>query len=54
MNLPTPWIGLWERINISVFLLWIVMLAAVLWRSATAKGQDPEGEGRYVAVGGAS
>ena len=21
-NLPTPWIGLWERINISVFLLW--------------------------------
>ncbi len=31
MNLPTPWIGLWERINIGVFLLWIVMLAAVLW-----------------------
>ena len=31
LNLPTPWIGLWERINISVFLLWIVMLAAVLW-----------------------
>ena len=29
-NLPTPWIGLWERINISVFLLWIVVLAAVL------------------------
>ena len=24
------WIGLWERINISVFLLWIVVLAAVL------------------------
>jgi hypothetical protein len=33
-NLPTPWIGLWERINISVFLLWVVMLAAVLWRTA--------------------
>ncbi len=31
MNLPTPWIGLWERINIGVFLLWIVMLGAVLW-----------------------
>ena len=29
-NLPTPWIGLWERINITVFLLWIVMLAARL------------------------
>ena len=32
-NLPTPWIGLWERINISVFLLWVVMLGAVLWRT---------------------
>ena len=30
-NLPTPWIGLWERINISVFLLWVVMLSALLW-----------------------
>jgi hypothetical protein len=29
-NLPTPWIGLWERINISVFLLWVVVLATVL------------------------
>jgi hypothetical protein len=38
MNLPTPWIGLWERINISVFLLWIVMLAAMLWRTGTPKG----------------
>ena len=35
MNLPTPWIGLWERINISVFLLWVVMLGAVLWRAGT-------------------
>jgi hypothetical protein len=31
-NLPTPWIGLWERINISVFLLWIAILGAALWR----------------------
>ena len=36
-NLPTPWIGLWERINISVFLIWVVMLAAVLWPTATPK-----------------
>ena len=36
-NLPTPWIGLWERINISVFLLWIVVLAAALLRDPTAK-----------------
>lgn len=37
-NLPTPWIGLWERINISVFLLWVVMLGAVLWRTETPRG----------------
>ena len=29
-NLPTPWAGLWERINIGVFLLWIVVLAITL------------------------
>jgi hypothetical protein len=31
-NLPTPWIGLWERINISVFLVWVVALATRVWR----------------------
>ena len=36
-NLPTPWVGLWERINISVFLLWVVVLATVLWRTGTSK-----------------
>ena len=39
MNLPTPWIGLWERINISVFLMWVVVLAAVLWRPLRAQGE---------------
>lgn len=29
-NLPTPWIGVWERINIGVFLLWVVVLAVTL------------------------
>ncbi len=29
-NLPTPLIGIWERINIGVFLLWLVVLAIVL------------------------
>jgi Protein of unknown function (DUF998) len=38
-NLPTPWIGLWERINITVFLLWVVVLATVLWRTGTAQGE---------------
>lgn len=31
-NLPTPTIGIWERINIGVFLLWVIVLANVLWR----------------------
>ena len=31
-NLPTPWLGLWERINIGVFLLWVVTLATLLLR----------------------
>ena len=32
-NLPTPWIGVWERINLAVFLLWVVVLAIRLWRA---------------------
>jgi hypothetical protein len=31
-NLPTPWIGVWERINVGVFLLWVVVLATTLLR----------------------
>ena len=47
-NLPTPWIGLWERINISVFLLWVAVLAAALLRRGTFN--TPEGEARYLAA----
>jgi hypothetical protein len=32
-NLPTPWVGLWERINIAGFLIWGVALALTLWRA---------------------
>ncbi len=32
-NLPTPWIGVWERINIGVFLLWVVVVATALLRT---------------------
>jgi hypothetical protein len=35
-NMPTPWLGLWQRINIGVFLLWIVVLATVLLRDKIA------------------
>jgi hypothetical membrane protein len=30
-NVPTPWVGITERINIGAFLLWIVVLAIALW-----------------------
>ena len=43
-NLPTPWVGLWERINISVFLLWVAVLATMLWRTGT-----PQGEMQHVS-----
>jgi len=33
-NLPTPWLGVWERINIGASLLWIVVLAILLLRGA--------------------
>ena len=31
-NLPTPWIGIWERVNIGVFMLWLIVLAIILLR----------------------
>jgi hypothetical protein len=32
-NQPTPLIGVWERINIGIFLLWVVVLAITLLRT---------------------
>ena len=31
-NLPTPFAGLWERIDIGVFLLWVIVLAMICLR----------------------
>ena len=36
-NLPTPWIGLWERIDVSVFLLWIAVPATAMLRTRTGR-----------------
>ena len=38
-NLPTPMLGVWERILIGAFLLWIIVLAALLLRKETKKEQ---------------
>ena len=29
-NLPTPWLGVWERINIFAYMVWVVVLAIIL------------------------
>lgn len=33
VNGPTPWIGVHERLNIGVFLVWIVVFAMMLWNA---------------------
>jgi Protein of unknown function (DUF998) len=41
-NLPTPWNGVYERISIGVYLLWMAVLAGVLLRAsgrAQTRGQ---------------
>ncbi|HAO46877.1 MAG TPA: DUF998 domain-containing protein [Chitinophagaceae bacterium] len=29
-NLPAPWVGIWERINIGVFMIWVIVFAIAL------------------------
>lgn len=38
-GLPTPWLGLAERINIYSFMLWVVLLSIVLLRAPAEKLQ---------------
>jgi hypothetical protein len=33
-DLPTPWVGVWERISIATFMAWIVVLAIALLRAS--------------------
>jgi len=35
-DLPTPWMGVWERISIGAYMLWIVVLAVKLLRGRRA------------------
>jgi len=39
-NLPTPWMGVWERINISATMLWISVLASALLRAQEERPHD--------------
>ena len=32
-NVPTPWIGIWERLSIATFMAWTAALATALLRA---------------------
>ena len=36
LNLPTPLLGIWERVLIALFMLWVIVLAVTLQHSETA------------------
>ena len=38
-DLPTPFMGVWERISIASFMLWYVVLAVTLLRARRAEGR---------------
>jgi hypothetical protein len=40
-NLPTPYIGLWERISIAAYMMWLVVLAAMLLRRKDVRSLPP-------------
>ncbi len=42
-NLPTPWVGVWERISIAAFMLWVVVLAMTLLRDQDSAAPDDLG-----------
>lgn len=35
-NLPTPYLGIWERVNIYAYMIWIVVLSILLLRENSA------------------
>lgn len=49
-NLPTPWIGVWERINIGVYLLWVVALAVALLSVQVQRTRDGLGVRREKGI----
>jgi acetyl esterase/lipase len=55
-NLPTPFVGIWERINIGAFLLWVVVLANTLLRvddvAAVASGKVAQRLVRAAMIAG--
>ena len=58
-NLPTPWVGVWERLLIGFQMLWIAVLSTMLLRRARAAStarvdvrgfKTPAGEAAFMAA----
>lgn len=39
-NLPTPRIGIWERINIGAFMLWVALFSVTLLHKEKSRGRQ--------------
>ena len=48
-NQPTPWLGVWQRINIAAYMVWIAVLAITLLRSRAPAGPT-DGRGTAPAT----
>ena len=40
-DLPTPWLGVWERISVGASMLWMAVLAITLLRVVRVSSQVP-------------
>jgi len=51
-NLPTPWVGVWERISAITYMLWLAVLATALLRprSRSSGFRIADGETRFLAA----
>jgi uncharacterized protein DUF998 len=45
-NLPTPWLGVWERIGVGVDMLWVAALATMLLRRQDTAAAAPRPSAR--------
>jgi hypothetical protein len=49
-NLPTPWVGVWERISIAAYMLWVILFAvALLLREGRARSSSRVRQNREAA-----
>ena len=45
-NLPTPFIGLWERINIAAFMIWVIVFSIILLQAEKTSSMRMQGRNK--------